>query len=149
VQRIPLAFACLALLTLRVAAQATDESDEPPVELGKIESFGPQGRVFATDRSGKLFLLSRQSYAAEHGAGFTGEFRVVEGTEQRLYRYETVCASERKGYRLVRATAPGAKEPDPAYSASIDERLKAPKPAEQAAYNLYFAACRKLFRRFK
>lgn len=126
----------------------TAGGDEPNVELGKVETFGPQGRVFATEGARQLVLMSRQSYAAEHAAGFAGTFRVIEGGTQRVYRYEAVCNSERKGYRLVRATLEGAKEQDEAYSASIDEKLKAPKQVEKAAYNLYWAACRKQFRRF-
>jgi hypothetical protein len=145
VRVLPLALVAFALLPGSVAAQ----NDEPNVELGKVESFGPRGRVFATEGTRELVLMTRQSYVAEHGAGFAGAFRVIEGGTQRVYRYETVCASERKGYRLVRATQEGAKEQDEAYSASIDEAIKAPKPAEKAVYNLYFAACRKQFMRFK
>lgn len=132
-----------------VTAQTSDEPDEPNVELGKVETFGPRGRLFATEGARKLVLMSRQSYGAEHATGFAGTFRVIEGSTQRDYRYETVCASERKGYRLVRATLEGAKEQDEAYSANVNERLKAPKQAEKAAYNLYFAACRRQFGRFK
>ena len=138
----------LALLPGSGTAQ-TAEDDGPPVELGKVETYGPQGRVFAVEGTRKLVLMTRQSYAAEHGAGFAGMFRVTDGGAQRVYRYEAVCASERKGCRLVRATLEGAKQQDEAYSTSIDETLKAPKQVEKAAYNLYFAVCRKQFRRFR
>ena len=143
-----LALVWFALVAGSATAQ-TAQDDGPPVELGKVESFGPQGRVFAVDGTRKLVLMTRQSYAAEHAVGFAGTFRVIEGVTQRTYRYEAVCASERKGYRLVRATLEGAKQQDEAYSTSIDETLKAPKQAEKAAYNLYFAVCRKQFRRFR
>jgi hypothetical protein len=41
----PLALLWVALLPASVAAQAED--DEPPVERGKVETFGANGRVFA------------------------------------------------------------------------------------------------------
>ena len=150
---LPLTLLLITLMPAAVAAQGS-KSDEPHVKYGKVERFGPKGRVFATDGARKLVLRWRRSYAAEHGAGFIGEFRVIESTTPRIsteraYRFETVCASQRKGYRLVRATADGAKDPDEAYSMSVDETNRKPGAAEKAAYNLYYAACRKKFLRFR
>ena len=87
-----LALAWLALFPGSATAQ-TAEDDGPPVELGKVESFGPQGRVFDVEGARQLVLMTRQSFAAEHGTGFAGTFRATEGGAHRTYRYEAVCAS--------------------------------------------------------
>jgi len=141
------------LIVTAVPALAQSGDDEPPVERGRLETFKP-GRVFFTDRTGatprEFVMTTRQSYAVEHGAGFTGEFQIVEkGAAPLAFTYEAICNSERKGYRLVRATASGKKEPDPAYSMSIVEANRSPKATEKAAYNLYWAACQKQFGKFR
>lgn len=102
--RLP-AIVMLACAPLPALAQSTKADDEPPVEKGKVEWFGQRGRIFATEGSRHLVLMSRRSYAAEHAAGFSGMFMLIgKGFEQRTYRL-------RGGLRLgARGLSPGARD---------------------------------------
>ncbi len=143
------AIVVFALTSLPAVARAEDASDEPPVERGKVEAFGATGRLFDTDGRSRFFLLSRQPFAAEHGAGFSGEFRIVtQGATpaQQTSDYEVICDSTRTGYHPLRVKGPGGTR-DSYVLPDVSHR-----PATggaRAMYNLYWAACRKQFGKFR
>ena len=112
-----------------------------------LATVGASGRLFSDGPAGRFFLLSRQSFAAEHAGGFSGAFRIEEaGTKaERRLTYEAICASERPGYRNVTVIGPDKSTRD---VHPMSETQK-PAPAYRDMHNLYWAACRKQFRRFR
>ena len=141
-----LAFALAALTGVTAGAMAQTASDEPNVQRGRVETFGPKGRLFSAGPTGRFFLLSRQSFTAEHGAGYTGDFRIVtDGTMPAEWRlgYEIICNSVRAGYRSVQVIDRDKATQDT--SPASGPRTGAAKEVQ----NLYWAACRSRFLRFR
>jgi hypothetical protein len=138
------------LIRLSLQAGALLGVDVPEAtaqEMGRIETFGENGRMYAPDR----YLISRQSYGSEDSTGYEGKFRVVKrydggGYEVETFDYIARCRSVDAENSIT--TFPQGDHQKILASVSID-RQKRPPASLRNAFNLFWAVCDGQFQKFK
>lgn len=133
-----------------VVSGATVAQDSAPVE-----SFGENGKLYHVYRSPQVteerFLLTRRPFGTEEGSGYEGDIRVVytypgDVFETRLVSYVVQCTGEQIEARTYQGDS---QNPINSRSATINETLKHPKLLDKDEYNLYWALCKNVFRKYK
>jgi hypothetical protein len=120
-------------------------------ELGDLKSYGQSGRLYSAGQA-DYYLLSRQSGGTEDSAGYIGQIRIVEkydggAYEESIKNYTARCNAFDK--RVYVAIVEQGKEFDLSDSIDIKNPERHPGKAKVAYYNLYWAACRTIFQKFK
>lgn len=116
-------------------------------ELGPIQSFGSEGRLYSIDR----YLLSRQSYGTEDSTGYQGQFRIVKrydggGYEVETFDYIARCRAVDDNSSIMTFRPGNLDEPLASVGVNIQKR---PAAALTNAFNLFWAACHGQFQKFK
>ena len=139
---------CFAILAASIFVASVGTSNGQ--QLGEIKNFGDDGRLFS---SGGIdyYLLSVQSYMSEDSTGYLGSVRAVKkypggGYEIKLKDYSARCIAPFDRGVQVTWSEPGKEN---SVSVPIDNPDRRPAPETKESYNLYWAACRQQFRRFK
>lgn len=121
-------------------------------ELGPLQTYGADGRLFSSSISSDYFLLSRQSYITEDSSGYGGDVRIVRkyeggGFEIILKQYTARCAAPFDNSVQIIWSDPG----DEANSTTVNvaNAGRSPGADQKDSYNLYWAACKGQFRKFK
>ena len=73
-------------------------------ELGSIETFGTNGRLYSLDKN-EHYLLTRQSYGTEDLTGYQGQIRLVinyEGGGYEIFYPRIYCSLSRGGRKVFR-----------------------------------------------
>jgi hypothetical protein len=113
------------------------------------EEYGADGRLFSSG-SDEYFLLSKTSDQRENSSGYRGQTRVVHhfrtgGFEVLMKDYTAWCVTADNYPSVSWSTTGDANTP-----VTIPIRsMSKPKSQQKESYNLYWAACRGKFRRFK
>jgi hypothetical protein len=120
-------------------------------ELGQVETFGSDGRQFSSAQI-DYYLLTRQRYVSEDSSGYQGDVRAVKkfpggGYEIVLKRYIARCSAPVDNQVYVSWSNPG-EESNP-HTVSIKNPGKFPGQGAKESYNLFWAACRGQYRKFK
>jgi hypothetical protein len=140
-------------LALRLLAAAVVGGSAICQELGPIERFGADGRLFSSGGD-DYFLLSRQRYVSEDSSGYEGQVRIVKkypngGYEIHMRDYIARCVAPFDKQVYVVWAAAGEMDSKPGEPISITNPESLPNAANKESYNLYWAACHNQFRKFK
>jgi len=132
---------CFIMTTGKLCAQ----------ELGQIQSYGPEGRLYSRDGDDEYYLLSRQSYLTEDSSGYEGQISVKTysggGYQVKIMRFTARCRAPFDNFTYVWI---GEPEDDSAQTTTNIQRAdNRPSKAHKTAYNLYWAACEEQFEKFK
>jgi hypothetical protein len=140
-----------ALATVGVLFLITFAAPPSAQELGPIQTFGSNGRLYSLDNN-EHYLLSRRSYGTEDSVGYQGQIRLVikyvgGGYEIQTREYIARCRAV-DGHSQVTTYEQG-REDETRSSAAIVNFTRVPSPDMKNAYNLFWAACFDQFRKFK
>lgn len=140
--------ACFAVVaaSILVASIAASHGQQ----FGEMKNFGDDGRLFSSG-SIDYYLLSIQSYMSEDSTGYRGSVRAVKkypggGYEIKLKDYSARCVAPFDHMVQIVWSEPGKDDSVPV---AIKNPAKPPTPDTKESYNLYWAACRGQFQRFK
>lgn len=121
-------------------------------EVGELESFGQDGRLYSMG-SDEFYLVSRQTYGTEDSVGYQGQIRIVKkypggGYEIKMMDYIARCRAV-DGDTMIMLKDTGKGEDEFTKNMVSVRPEQAPGAAKKDAYNLFWAACRSQFRKFK
>lgn len=153
--RIP-AFSSLRLLTgnlLALACCCCFSGAAAAQEFGEPERFGENGRAFSVGQN-DYYLLSRRSYISEDSRGYEGQIRQVKkypggGYEIKIRDFLARCVAPFDNMTYVIWFEPGEQDQGKGTSVDIKNPASLPSPRLKDSYNLYWAACRNTFGKFK
>jgi hypothetical protein len=136
-------FAALVALAARAFSQ----------EIGPIQSYGPEGRLYSSGPDDS-YLLTRQSYATEDSTGYFGQIRIVKkyengGYEEKIMDYSARCIAPFDNMVQISIRESGKDEWDGTGIDDIKNPERFPGAAKKDSSNLYWAACHQQFRKFK
>ncbi len=120
-------------------------------ELGPLQTYGDDGRLYSRDKN-EHYLLSRQSYVSEDSAGYQGQIRQVVNHEGGGYEVLTrgyVARCRAVDDRPSVTTYEQGREEETTSSAKIGNPNRVPSADLKNAYNLWWAACFEKFRKFR
>jgi len=120
---------------------------------GQDEYFGRDGKLFSVERSGsdriKRYLLNRRPISGEDGFYYDGKIRTrtdIDGggytIDETAFFLECSSAAEEVSVRF-------GSEIDRGSGTRIQKGRQKPGRSELNAYNLWWAACKDEFRKFK
>jgi hypothetical protein len=120
-------------------------------EMGAPQTYGTDGRLFSAGTI-DYFLLSRRSYLTEDSSGYEGQVRAVRkypggGYEIKLKDFTARCIAPFDNIVQIAWSDPaqqGSKHVVP-----VKNPAKFPRQDAKESYNLYWAACRNVFQKFK
>jgi hypothetical protein len=130
------------VLVFEISEQTGEASSAP-------EEYGSDGRLFSSG-SDEYFLLSKTPDQREDASGYRGQTRVVHhfrtgGFEVLMKDYTAWCVTTDNKPSVVWSNA---GDTNAAVAVPIGNTL-APRSNQKESYNLYWAACRGKFRRFR
>jgi len=142
----------ICALALLLGANVTAIDPSLAQEVGTLQSYGTDGRLFSTGEI-DYFLLSRQSYGTEDSIGYTGQIRIVkkyagDGFEIQMRDYTARCTSYDENIYVMWSEA-GKGDSGEGRMVDIKTPNRLARPAVKDSYNLYWAACKGQFRKFK
>ena len=120
------------------------------LDTSKIEFFGEQGKLFSETADDKLYLMDKSAFSTEDTTGFEGRVRIQHnypegGYEIKFKAYTAVCSGV--------GIEPYISLKDE-HAASSDSMFTItnpgmPHPKNKSYVNLYWAACKGQFRKFR
>lgn len=130
------------------------ESSSFGQDMGRLETFGTEGRLFSSGSIDDFFLLSRQSYLTEDSRGYEGQIRQVKkypggGYEIKIRDYLARCVAPFDNMTMVTWYEPGQTDRSTGRMVEIKSPDKFPGAGTKDSYNLYWAACHGRFRKFR
>jgi hypothetical protein len=137
-----------------VAAHRDDvlvfELAETEPQIGEAEDYGEEGRLFSSG-SDEYFLVNKTPDAREAATGYVGRVRVVHhypggGYEILMKDYVMRCATADNTLSVAWSNS---GDENPSVRVAIRDPARAPKSQMKESYNLYWAVCRKQFRKFR
>jgi hypothetical protein len=139
------------LSALCIAASCGFGSPVVGQQIGEIQTFGPNGRLYSRDRN-EHYLLSRQAYGTEDSVGYRGQIRLVIHRDRGGYEiltrdYVARCRAGDEPPSV--ATYEQGREEETSNSTRIGNANRPPSVRLKNAYNLFWAACYGQYRKFK
>jgi hypothetical protein len=139
--------ACFAIMVVSIFVACADVSQAQ--QLGEVKAFGDNGRLFSPG-SIDYYLLSIQSYMTEDSTGYLGSVRAVKkypggGYEIKIKDYSARCVAPFDHIVQITWSEPGTEN---SVSVPINPD-KRPAADTKESYNLYWAACRGQFQKYK
>lgn len=139
------ALLAIILISLLVLARAQEGA-------GQNEYFGPDGRLYSTERSGsdviRYFLLYRRPISGEDGVYFDGKIRIVTSIVGGGYTIDEtefflMCLIVDQDLKVIFGQEGNKTE------FSVKEDLTKPPRSAIHTYNLWWATCKNKFLKFK
>lgn len=117
-------------------------------------SFGEEGRLYSKGEDDSFLLWQQNGYYGghEYASGAIRTRKKYEGggyEDQRLHFYITCTREGISNFVSVVSLSEREDSPKPLAVIGIERPDKRPSPAKLAAYNLYWAACRAAFQKFR
>jgi len=127
--------------------ELSEKASEAP---SASEEYGADGRLFSSG-SDEYFLLSKTPDQREDSSGYRGQTRVVHhfrtgGFEILMKDYAAWCVTTDNNPSVAWSNVGDTNAPPVTVPIRITRK---PKSQQKESYNLYWAACRGKFRRFK